>query len=641
MFMLFTRPIGAAFALLALTTATSARAASDDSAARSASDAFGEKVGIDSVGLYSENGTRGFDLIASSAAFRVDGFYFQPASALPETLLQGSSVNVGIAATALDLPSPTGVVTYRLLEPAPADGLQVTAGRRDASAHVSARATLTDKDRGLSLVGDALYEPHYIETAGGVRPYVAAALVGRWQPDPGTRVEAFGAYIGYWHDSDISVLADGPGVPPPLPRFRRMSPGWARTSYEGGNVGLLATHDWGRWSAGLGLIHSVLDRDRSDIALLSIDRTGQATSTLFYTPAFSTRSDSAEAKVARTISLFGAEHRIGLAVRDRDTRTGRAEAVAYDTGRFLLADGPPDTPEPDLPAETARGSDRVNQRIASATYGLQWRDRIQLRLGAHASHYAKTVDGFDGSRGRSVESNWLYSASLIWQPTPRFRLFASRVSGLEETGSAPNAALNRGEVLPPVKARQSEVGARYEIARGLNLIVAGFDISKPVYGLRPDNFYAPIGIVRHCGVEASLAGRLGPDTTIVLGGNLLAPRLSGPLVDAGAVERVAPGVSRVNATISVDQQLTRRWSTDAYLIYEGPRRRDQTSRTMVPGVPFATIGTRYNWTWGKTPLSFRAQMVNALDRRGYYATPYGALAPISPVDYRLLLSADF
>jgi hypothetical protein len=31
--------------------------------------------------------------------------------------------------------------------------------------------------------------------------------------------------------------------------------------------------------------------------------------------------------------------------------------------------------------------------------------------------------------------------------------------------------------------------------------------------------------------------------------------------------------------------------------------------------------------------------VNPLDRRGYYAAPYGALVPISPLTYRLLLSA--
>lgn len=633
-----------AFTAFAFTLLATGAAYADDaqrSANRSATDAFGEKVGIESVGLYSENGARGFDLIASSAAFRMDGFYFQPGSAPSESLLQGSSVNVGIAAAALDLPSPTGVVTYRLREPAASSGMEVIGGWRDSSPYLAVQANLLEQDHGLSLVAHAMYEPSYNVGTGGTRPYVTGALIGRWRPDAATRIEAFVDYVGYWHDGDVSVLADGPGVPPALARHKRYGPDWWRTAYEGSTTGLLASRDWGRWSAGLGLIHSTLGRDRSDVDLLSIDRDGHVDSTLFYTPAFSIRSDSAEAKLARSFTLLGAEHRLGVALRARNTRTGRAESVAYDAGEYQLADGAVDVPRPDLPAVTARGNDHVSQRILSVTYGLQWRDKVQLHLGVHASRYAKTVEGFDGSHARSVEQDWLTSASLIWQPTPRLRLFASHVSGLEEVGAAPNAALNRGEVQPPVKARQSELGARYALAPGLSLIVAGFDISKPTYGLRPDNIYAPIGTVRHRGIEASLTGRVGPGTTIVAGGNILQPRLSGPLVDAGLVGRVAPGVSRINATFSIDQQLTTGWSADFYILYEGPRRRDQTGPTEVPGVPFAFVGTRYNWTWGKTPLSLRAQVVNALNRRGYYAAPFGALVPISPVDYRLTLSAVF
>lgn len=636
-------PVRPAIALLLLTASAPARADSDaqGSPARAAADAFGEKVGVDQAGLYSENAARGFDLLASSAAFRLDGFYFQPGSSPPESLLAGSSVDVGIAATALDLPSPTGVVAYRLREPASSNRIEITSGWRDASPHVSAEASLRNEGGGLSLVGHAMVEPRYIENAGGKRPYVTGAAIGRWQPSAGTRIEAFTSYIGYWHDSDVSVLADGPGVPPPLARYRRYSPDWARAHYEGMTSGLLASRSWDGWSAGLGLVHSTLERDRSDVALLAIDRAGQVRSTLLYTPPFSVRSDSVEAKLARDFRLLGAEHRIGMAVRGRETRTGRAESLAFDTGRFALGDGPVETPRPDLPASTARGEDRVAQRIVSLTYGLNWRDRVQVRLGAHASHYAKTVTGFDGRRVRSLENDWLSSASVVWQADRRLRLFASRVSGLEESGSAPSVALNRGEVLPPVEARQSELGLRYQLTPRLALIVAGFDIRKPVYGLRPDGIYAPIGTVRHSGVEASLTGQIGSGTAIVLGGNLLRPRLSGPLVDAGLVGRVAPGVSRVNATLSVDQRLARGWSADLYLLYEGPRRRDQLGDTEVPGVPFAVIGTRYSWTSGKTPLSLRAQVVNALNRRGYYATPSGPLVPISPIDGRLLLSVQF
>jgi len=127
----------------------------------------------------------------------------------------------------------------------------------------------------------------------------------------------------------------------------------------------------------------------------------------------------------------------------------------------------------------------------------------------------------------------------------------------------------------------------------------------------------------------------------VLGANVVQPRMSGEQVDAGTIARVAPGVSRFNATVSIEQRITPRWSADLYLLYEGGRRRDGLSTTELGAVPFAVISTRYDWTTGSTSLSLRAQAVNALGREGYYATPYGQLVPIGPRTWRLLLSAGF
>ncbi|HMI20832.1 MAG TPA: TonB-dependent receptor [Sphingomonas sp.] len=637
---------GKAALLVALLASCRAAAQTNDSAgnstagaARAAVDAFGERVGIDQVGLYSEYQTRGFDLMATSGAFRLDGFYFNPAAIPSESLIEGSSVNVGIAATALDLPSPTGVVAYRLREPGDADALQVTTGLRDYRApHAELLGTLISEDKQWGVVGHALIIPDANQSTGGDGSYLSSALIGRWRPAPGSNVRLFASYALDRHDGDISVVAAGPGLPPALEDRRRYTPGWARTRSGGGNFGALAEHRWGRWSAGAGFIHSIGDTKRADVAVLEVDRAGHAASTLYYTPPVKTRSDSAEAKLARDFALLGAQHRIGLAIRQRRTVTGRAQATGYDAGHFTLDDGPAAIPAPVLPDDAIRGRDRVDQRIVSASYGLQIRDRFQLRLGAHSNLYEKKVDAFDGTRARRRERTWLYSASAIWQPATRFRLFASYVQGLEESGVAPIAASNRGDVLPPVEARQTELGARYEVAPGLNLIVAGFDIRKPIYGLRPDTLYAPVGTVRHRGIEASLTGRLTPTTTIVLGANALAPRVEGELVDAGLVRRVAPGVSRLNFTLSFEQQLTRAWSIDAYLLYEGPRRRDGISDTEVPAVPFAFAGGRYSWTWGENRLSLRGQLVNALGRRGYYATPYGPLVPVSPRTVRLLLS---
>ena len=93
-------------------------AAADDNAVKSAADAFGERVGTEQSGLYSESQVRGFDL-NDSGAYRIDDAYFSRAAALNDPVLAGVGVRVGVNAVRLAYPAPSGVVNYRLREAGP------------------------------------------------------------------------------------------------------------------------------------------------------------------------------------------------------------------------------------------------------------------------------------------------------------------------------------------------------------------------------------------------------------------------------------------------------------------------------------------------------------------------------------------
>lgn len=636
-------------AIAALLFASSAAAQSadvaqeaEDSAALAAEDAFGASVGINQVGLYSPYQTRGFDLIATGGSFRIDGFYFHPAALPSESLVSGSSINVGVAATALDLPIPTGVVGYRLREPGERSALSITAGTRGfGSPSVEALGSLASGDGKLGLVAHSFVSPDEKWSTGQDGSRFDAGAVARWTPRPGTRLRVFGGVSRQSLDGDIAVLAEGAGVPPPLRTRRNYGPNWARSRSTSGNFGALIEHRAGGWTLGASAVRSVRDAPRTDTTVLAIDDRGRVTSTLYHTPDSHLRSDSAEVKAFRSFALAGATHRVGLAFRQRNSISRRADAVAIPAGSFTVADGPVAVLPPDLPGPAPSSRDEVDQSILSATYALSAGGDFELRLGAHRNRYAKIFQDSRGERSAQRDTTWLYSASALWNPARRLHLFGSYVAGLEESGVAPDAALNRGAVLPPVEARQYEIGARYDLTPRLGFILAGFDIRKPIYGLRPDSIYAPIGTVRHRGIEASLTGRLTPTTTVVLGANVLEARITGAQVDAGLVDPVAPGVSRFNATIAFEQKLTKRLSVDTYILYEGCRRRDSTSGTEVAGVPFGYIGARYDWTMAGAPLSLRTQLVNIFDRKGYYATPYGPLVPVTGQHWRILLTTRF
>src|SRR5688500_1101132 len=71
-----------------------ATATAQDSAVKSAADAFGERVGTEQSGLYSETQVRGFDL-NDSGAYRIDDAYFSRAAAMNDPVLAGVGVRVG------------------------------------------------------------------------------------------------------------------------------------------------------------------------------------------------------------------------------------------------------------------------------------------------------------------------------------------------------------------------------------------------------------------------------------------------------------------------------------------------------------------------------------------------------------------
>ncbi len=616
--------------------------AQDDTIVRQAADAFGEQMGVDRVGLYNEAQVRGFDL-QQSAAYRIDDHYFVRATGLSESVMGGLSVRVGASAAALSLPSPSGVVVYRLREPGLKNGVKISAGFRDfATTHTEVEMTRVSHDGKLAVTATAIAQPFNNSSTDQKGSVYDAGAVVAWHPDNRQQVRLFGGRQTRDFDGYFIVVPSGDREPPPLPRTTNFAPGWSRGEYRDTNAGVLYDGDFGNWLVGASATWSQFDGERTDVAVLTADADGNASLTTYYCPPQTSSAAAAEIRVTRRVVTGVFRHDVGLALRARHSVTDLVQATGFDGGRFNIAGRPADGPAPVLPANLPEGRDEVEQTTASLTYNLAWADRLDFRLGVHRSRYDKATQqaGAPLPQRRSQE-NWLYDASTVLRVSPRLHLFTSYVTGLEESGVAPASATNRGEVLPPVEAKQWEAGASFNLRTGLTLIAAWFDITKPVAGLRANGRYDLVGDVRHSGYELSLSGRLTPATNIVLGAVLLKPRLSGELVDSGQSLNVPPGVSYANTTVNVEHQFDNGWSVDGQLLFEGRRRMTQTSRTEVPGVTFLTLGTRYDFSVAGRPVTGRFQVVNALDQKGYYATPSSALVPIWSRTWRMAFNTSF
>src|SRR5262245_3570003 len=167
-----------------------ATATAQDNAVKSAVDAFGERVGTEQSGLYSETQVRGFDL-NESGAYRIDDAYFSRAAAMNDPVLAGVGVRVGVNAARLAYPAPSGVVNYRLRQAGPVNQLRLSAGVRDFGTRV-AQGDGSFRGSNFSFAGGFVWRPTLRLTGGNEGSAIDVGGVAAWQLTPTQRLRVFG-----------------------------------------------------------------------------------------------------------------------------------------------------------------------------------------------------------------------------------------------------------------------------------------------------------------------------------------------------------------------------------------------------------------------------------------------------------------
>jgi iron complex outermembrane receptor protein len=612
-----------------------AGAAAQDNAVKSAADAFGERVGTEQSGLYSETQVRGFDL-NDSGAYRIDEAYFNRAAALNDPVLAGVGVRVGVNAVRLEYPAPSGVVNYRLRGAGAANELRVGLGFRDFGTRVL-QGDGSYRDGDFSFAGGVVWRPSWRLAQGNEGRGLDVGGVGAWRLSPDQRLRVFATIYKRHYDGDFAIIPSEAAVPLSSRPLHQYSPGWAYTEALSTNVGALYDARIGGFTIDAAAFRSIFDIEQADYTLISADSAGFASAATYRYPDRKKLSDSAEVRVGRRFDAGGLSHLATASLRGGRTTVELTSLFAIPLDSFNLRDDGRAVGM-EQPWSGTRGTDIVEQITASAGYGLAWGERLQLRFALHRTRYDKEVLSIAGVRTDGVSETSLYNASAVVGLTDRTALFASWVTGLEESGVAPPSSINRDEVLAPVEARQLELGVRHSITPGLTLIGAIFDVSKPTNGFRADHSFGLVGDVRHRGIEASISGKLGEKTSLVIGAVAFESEVSGPLVTAGVVGARAAGLSHRVVNANIDRQLGRGWSVDVGLNHSGERWADTANTFKTPAVTTVGIGARNRFDLAGHPAEFRVLGSNLTGVEGYSASRSGVLSPISPRTVRALLS---
>jgi iron complex outermembrane recepter protein len=606
----------------ATTAATGARAA--ENAVRSAADAFGTTIGRETIGLYNAENARGFSPTAAGNV-RIEGLYFDQVWELGARLQRTTQIRVGLSALGSPFPAPTGIVDYAFRTPGDETALSLLAALNqwgNRSFEVDANLPMNEA---LSLgLGTALYNDRNFNATSA--RFLEFSATARWQPAADLELVPFITRASGYEIKGPVFLPAAEGLPPRLPRRFLKGPDWAR--YEGSafNAGLISTWRIAEgWELKGGAFHSRFD-DRQGFTNLITDLAADGTGNqlLFADPPLRFISTSGELRLTRTAQDGARTHRIHASLRARAgyRRFGGADVI--DLGPTSVF-APTTAAKPAL-TFTTQQQDRVRQWTVGLAYEGRWQGVGELSVGLQKTQYRKRI-GLPGEPPVATDAApFLYNVTAAAEITPRLVVYGGYVTGLEESGVAPENAANRNEALPAIRTSQRDAGLRYALTGEVKLVAGVFDVRKPYFNLDAAGRFDALGDVINQGVETSIAGAVTSRLSVVAGGVLLRPKVRGAGVGtAGIGPRPVGAISR-RIELNADWRppgLTG-LSLDLSASHRSAETASVSNLTAIPPRTLVDLGGRYQFAIAGKSATLRLQVENVTDLQGFELQGAGA-----------------
>jgi iron complex outermembrane receptor protein len=611
-----------------------------ENAVTSADDAFGTSVGNEQIGLYNTDEVRGFSP-AVAGNIRIDGLYMGGIVIGNQRLRAGTNVRVGLSAQGYAFPAPTGIVE-QALRPAgtePALSGVLYGGGSQWGIDLDGQLPVSDT---LSLAGGVAFNRFIDFPDGDHGDYFSVGIAPAWRPNDGTEVRAYyGLEISPHDTSTPFVFAAGNELPRHIP-YAFHTQKWAFWQNRFTNVGLFGHTTWGNWRLSGGLFRQVVDSKHSfNTLIVDAQPDGAADFLVNIHPPRLTEASAGEVRLSRTFEEGPRRHIVHLSLRG-GTRSGEfgGEEVV-DVGPVVIGEDIPQIPEPDVTfgEET---SDKARQYGVGLAYHGRWQGIGEFSVGVQKLRYRKTISPPDEAKIVTRAEPWLWNTTLAINIAKGLVAYAGYTKGLEDSGVAPEIAVNRSEAPPALLTSQRDFGIRYAFGP-MRLVVGAFDVRKPYFNLDSDLFFTQLGTVRHRGVEISLTGEPIKGLNLVAGAVLMKPRVSGEAVDLGLIGPKPVGRPERTANLYLDYRLPweNRLSVNLGMQFTGKRAVSPDNELVAPADLLVNVGSRYRFEMGKLPATLRLQLSNVFDEYSWIVFGSGGLKRTPPRRFDATLSVDF
>lgn len=275
-------------------------------------------------------------------------------------------------------------------------------------------------------------------------------------------------------------------------------------------------------------------------------------------------------------------------------------------------------------------------------------DRVLLTMGVRQQNVKATNFNFStGAVTSSYDASaWSPMAGLVVKPTGDLSLYANYIQGLSQGTTVGSTYQNAGEVFPPYKTQQVEVGAKLQTGTFTNTLSV-FQITRPSttidYSTVPLRTLRLDGEQRNRGIEWTIFGELTPGLRILGGVTYTQGRLTktqGGMYDGNQAPGAAPWAA--NMALDWDVPGVSGLALSGRMIYTGRQYVNNANTLTIPAWTRFDLGARYATKLAGKDVVFRANVDNVFDKnywQGVYSS--GSIALGAPRTYRLSATVDF
>lgn len=289
---------------------------------------------------------------------------------------------------------------------------------------------------------------------------------------------------------------------------------------------------------------------------------------------------------------------------------------------------------------------RLTSFFVSDTIGA-FDDKVQLTLGLRRQQiFFRTYNINTNVRtSRYKEQATTPVIGLVIRPGERFSIYANRIEGLAQGPVAPVGTINAGEVFPPFKTKQYELGGKLAFDK-FNASVAVFQTDKPqsltiINGSGQSEFTVN-GIQRNKGIEFSVDGEPVDGLRIIAGLSLTDAkqrRTQGGTTDGNDAIGV-PGYT-ANVNVEWDLGFLPGVTLTGRLIQTGDQKVNLANTLEIPDWTRFDLGARYVVAAGETPITFRFNVDNVANKAYWSSSLGGYLVQGQPRTFKTSVTVEF